>query len=329
MRKKILFMFLFATSFFILKSTSNTYAYIPEDNFKIYNVQFDENKKVVNTGSRLHIKLQVEGVNKEKADKCIVSFMSKPYSYTIDVNCKYNPSTDTYEGVSDALSKTENAELEYESHMIGFYEKHPNDFEKVTFDYSYTFVYSDDCYNGKHTGGYATCTHPGHCSLCGAEYEDQLPHVAGDWEVAMEPSCKREGRKELKCKNCGTVLKTEQIKKLQHNFTEWKVIKEPDASNPGTKMRYCLRCYTRETKEIPKIKVTLNDKTVTLKRNQTYTLKIKSYTRGDKIKKWTTSNKKIATVDSHGKVKAKKKGKASVTLTMKSGAKASCKIIVK
>ena len=56
-----------------------------------------------------------------------------------------------------------------------------------------------------------------------------------------------------------------------------------------------------------------------------YTLKIK----GTKKKvKWTSSNKKVATVNSKGKVTAKKKGTATITAKV-SGKKYKCKITVK
>ena len=46
--------------------------------------------------------------------------------------------------------------------------------------------------------------------------------------------------------------------------------------------------------------------------------------------KWTSSNKKVATVDKHGKVKALKNGVTTITATAKDGSRvsASCKITV-
>ena len=44
---------------------------------------------------------------------------------------------------------------------------------------------------------------------------------------------------------------------------------------------------------------------------------------------WTSSNKKVATVDAFGKVTAKKKGKVTITVKTTSGKKATCKITVK
>ena len=61
----------------------------------------------------------------------------------------------------------------------------------------------------------------------------------------------------------------------------------------------------------------------------TTALKIKKKKPGnDKVVKWTSSNKKIVTVTKKGKIKAKKVGTAYVTVTMKSGATAKCKVKV-
>ena len=50
---------------------------------------------------------------------------------------------------------------------------------------------------------------------------------------------------------------------------------------------------------------------------------------GDSVKSWTSSNKKIVTVDKNGVIKAgKKKGTAKVTVTLQSGKKATLKVKV-
>ena len=61
----------------------------------------------------------------------------------------------------------------------------------------------------------------------------------------------------------------------------------------------------------------------------TTTIKIDSqYPTKDTVKSYKSSNTKVATVNSKGKIAAKKAGKATITVTMKSGATASCKITV-
>lgn len=71
-------------------------------------------------------------------------------------------------------------------------------------------------------------------------------------------------------------------------------------------------------------KIKLNRTKVTLTTGKTYQLKVKG-TR--KKVKWTSNRKKIATVSSKGKVKAKKAGTAKIVAKV-SGKKYTCKVIV-
>lgn len=61
----------------------------------------------------------------------------------------------------------------------------------------------------------------------------------------------------------------------------------------------------------------------------TSVLKIKDKVpENDVVDRWTSSDKKIATIDSKGKIKGIAVGKAVITVTMKSGATASCEVMV-
>ena len=71
--------------------------------------------------------------------------------------------------------------------------------------------------------------------------------------------------------------------------------------------------------------VRLNKTKLTLKKGKKYQLKLKNY---KKTVKWSSSNKKVATVTKKGKVTAKKAGKA--TITAKAGRKKyTCRVTVK
>lgn len=72
-------------------------------------------------------------------------------------------------------------------------------------------------------------------------------------------------------------------------------------------------------------KVRLNKTSVTLSVGESVTLKIN----GISIKSAKSSNKKVASVNSKGKVTAKKKGKATITVTGKNKKKYKCKVTVK
>lgn len=79
------------------------------------------------------------------------------------------------------------------------------------------------------------------------------------------------------------------------------------------------------TKKYKVVKNSINKKSLKLYKGKTYKLKL-AYNKG-KIK-WTSSNKKIATVSSKGKVTAKKPGKCVITAKYL-GKKYTCKITVK
>ena len=84
------------------------------------------------------------------------------------------------------------------------------------------------------------------------------------------------------------------------------------------------------TINVPSIKVNLNKSKITLIKGKTYKLNatMKPAKTTDKLK-WKSSNKKIATVDSKGLVKAKKKGTTYITVTTTSGLTKKCKVVVK
>lgn len=115
----------------------------------------------------------------------------------------------------------------------------------------------------------------------------------------------------------------------RHEWSDWYAVKKPTIHKTGLQERECFICDATQSKKTAKLKpyVKFTKKTVKLKVSKTYKLKIK-YAKGDSVKKWKSSNKKVATVSKKGKVKAKSKGTAKITVTMKSGKKATCKIKV-
>ncbi|MCR5397661.1 MAG: Ig-like domain-containing protein [Lachnospiraceae bacterium] len=77
-------------------------------------------------------------------------------------------------------------------------------------------------------------------------------------------------------------------------------------------------------------KVTLKKTSVSIAKGKTYTIGIKSsFPSNDTVKSYKSSNTKIASVSSGGVVKGKKKGTATITVTMKSKATAKLKVTVK
>ena len=77
-----------------------------------------------------------------------------------------------------------------------------------------------------------------------------------------------------------------------------------------------------------KYKVSLNASSIPLQKGKSTTAVKATPTKGDSIAKWTSSNKKVATVDKKGKITAKKTGTATITVRTKKGATASVKVKV-
>ena len=88
------------------------------------------------------------------------------------------------------------------------------------------------------------------------------------------------------------------------------------------------------TVKVPVTKITLNKTALTINKGKTANLKVKAISPADASNKavtWTSSNKKVATVNAKGVVKAVGKGTATITATAKDGSrkKAACKVTVR
>lgn len=140
-----------------------------------------------------------------------------------------------------------------------------------------------------------------------------VPGVAGDADINFEfkRSCKSNG----------------------HINSQWVTTKKATIFKKGKAMRICSSCGKVTYKELAKLKAPgkLNKKKITLKPGKKYKkLKVKNLAKGDKVKSYKSSNKKIAKVSKKGVVTAgKKKGKATITVTLKSGKKLKLKVTVK
>lgn len=84
---------------------------------------------------------------------------------------------------------------------------------------------------------------------------------------------------------------------------------------------------TATTETINK-EIKLNYSNIILQLTKTKQLKIISKESADTVKSYKSSNTKIATVSSKGKITARKKGSCTITVIMKSGKKATCKVKV-
>ena len=86
--------------------------------------------------------------------------------------------------------------------------------------------------------------------------------------------------------------------------------------------------------DVPLTKLTLNKTNIKLKKGKKFTLKVKSWIPSNasaQYKKLTfkSSKKKVATVSSKGQIKAKKKGKTTISVKAGNGKTYKCTVTVK
>ncbi len=185
----------------------------------------------------------------------------------------------------------------------------------------------------------ATCTEPGtkvlECSKCHAVTKTEtIPaagHKTGDWTTVKAATCTEAGSQQQKCSVCGKVMNTKDLPQTGHSFGAWTVTAKPTALQQGTETRTCKNCKAAETRKTNKLKATikLNVKKIPLQvKKSTTAVKVVSMTEGDGVKSWKSSNKKVATVTSKGKITGKKAGNAKITVTLKSGISASVTVKV-
>ena len=110
----------------------------------------------------------------------------------------------------------------------------------------------------------------------------------------------------------------------EHKWS-WAVTRNATALKAGEKQQKCQICGTiGSTQTIAKLPATLNlnvaaKKTVPIQVKQSFSAKAAGLATADGVKSWTSSNKKVATVSSNGKIVAKKAGSATITVTLNSG----------
>ena len=120
----------------------------------------------------------------------------------------------------------------------------------------------------------------------------------------------------------------------QHKYGAWKTVKAATVFTAGKRERTCTTCGQKQSQTIAKLKPTikLSATQKTIVKGKTYTLSITNLAKGDAVKSVTSSTavaavKKVKT--NQYRITAKKKGTAVVTVVLKSGKKATCKITVK
>ncbi|MCD8015849.1 MAG: Ig-like domain-containing protein, partial [Lachnospiraceae bacterium] len=187
----------------------------------------------------------------------------------------------------------------------------------------------------------ATCTETGeqvqNCTVCGTTIDtktiEMTGHTAGEWTTTKPVTCTEAGEQVQKCTICSAVLDTRAISALGHSYGEWETTAEATVFDAEVQTRTCESCGDVETRTngdalTPTIAV--NATTIKLKVKQsTSKLKVTGLANGDSILSWKSSNTKIVTVNSKGKITAKGKiGSAVVTITLASGKTQAIKVKV-
>lgn len=321
------------------------------------------NDSILGYGDRLNISFKIANRTYDNSDKkffvgqFFFTYKKKnitDLSNVIAVNLFYNPKSKLVEGTSNVLdeSKSEGIYYFYAFFDQSLVENITN--VKNTKITNSTFLFCEDCKNGKHRidtikykeptykdYGYSNCEK---CRICGTV-------ISGKVLNPIKPYCKASTTnltmyayanqtKTIKvthangdniCKTYGNLRGFYSIKKSKSFDTI--TIKPYDkigrhtielTLNSGLKTKINITVKTVKTKKIYGVK-----KNITIKKGKKYTLKPKlspSYSK-DKIT-YSSNNKKVVAVNSKGIITARKKGTAYITI--KSGSKyVKCKITVK
>ena len=119
----------------------------------------------------------------------------------------------------------------------------------------------------------------------------------------------------------------------EHKWSSWKTTSVATVFSPKIQTRTCSVCKEKQTRKVgkkltPTIKVNASSIVLQVKQSTTK-VKVTGLAKGDSIKSWKSSNTKIVKVDKKGKITAQSKtGKASITVTLASGKKATIKVNV-
>lgn len=172
------------------------------------------------------------------------------------------------------------------------------------------------------------------CKTCGETKTEKIPvtsHHLDQGTITKKATCTENGEKTYHCTDadCDKTY-VETIPATGHKFDSWKTVKAQSIYSGAVQKRTCNSCGKKETKIVgdklkPVLKV--NAQKLQLKRGQkTQKFTLIDIAKGDSVKSWVSSNKKIVTVSGKPNgtciIKAgKKTGSAKITITMRSNLK--------
>lgn len=172
------------------------------------------------------------------------------------------------------------------------------------------------------------------CKTCGETKTEKIPvtsHHLDQGTITKKATCTENGEKTYHCTDadCDKTY-VETIPATGHKFDSWKTVKAQSIYSGAVQKRTCNACGKKETRIVgdklkPVLKV--NTPKLQLKRRQkTQKFTLTDIAKGDSVKSWVSSNKKIVTVSGKPNgtciIKAgKKTGSAKITITMRSNLK--------
>lgn len=172
------------------------------------------------------------------------------------------------------------------------------------------------------------------CKTCGETKTEKIPvtsHHLDQGTITKKATCTENGEKTYHCTDadCDKTY-VETIPATGHKFDSWKTVKAQSIYSGAVQKRTCNACGKKETRIVgdklkPVLKV--NTPKLQLKRRQkTQKFTLTDIVKGDSVKSWVSSNKKIVTVSGKPNgtciIKAgKKTGSAKITITMRSNLK--------
>lgn len=107
------------------------------------------------------------------------------------------------------------------------------------------------------------------------------------------------------------------VNKNAHSWSAYKITKAATVFKTGIKTHTCNRCKKKETATVPKLKAKITgvSSKLTVEKGKTASLKpVRNPISSQEKITYQSSDKKIATVDSAGKIKGIRPGKAVITV---------------
>lgn len=183
----------------------------------------------------------------------------------------------------------------------------------------------------------ATCESEGYtgdtyCITCNKKLKDgqTIPKTDHNWTIKeIQATCESDGSRTYICDTCKET-KVQSIKATGHTYGAWITTQSATVFNPEQQKRTCSKCGKEEYRTngnnlTPTIRT--NAASLKFKKKQsTSKFKITGLAKGDYIKSFTSSNKKLITITGNKtgtcKIKAANKtGKTKITITLASGLK--------